>query len=405
MLRNRILGALAVLAAAIFIAGVVQLLLLRFSAGDVYPPYSSLRADPLGARAFYESLDSCCGLEVSRNYEPFEMLRERTGAVILFAGEYPPLQDMLPLVFLEDLEYFLRNGGRIVVTYALPEEVSIAEMRRVEEEAAKKEKKEDEKKKKKEEEKSPNEVSFSKRWGLEYRQYPLTGATEAERTDEEDARLLPGSVYWHSSLYFDRLDPAWKVLYRREGKAVLIERRMGKGTVILSSDSYFLSNEALLRHRYPRLLAWLVGDKRKVIFDEYFHGVAANPGVASLARRYRLHGLIAGILILVGLFIWKNSVSFVPAYPDSAGGRDGAAAAGKDSTAGLTNLLRRSIPVKDILAVCWQEWRKSQAAAVVRTKDQMHRMESVYSAELSASLRQRNAAQAYNRIGEILKER
>lgn len=412
MLKNRLLAAAGVLAAAGFIIGIVQLLLLRFAAGDVYPPYSSLRADPLGARAFYESLDSCCGLKVSRNYEPFETLKDRTDSAIIFAGEYPPLEDMLPVVFLEDLEFFLRNGGRIVVTYALPEDVSIARLRREAEEVRKKEERRKEEKEGKEGRKKsqkdqdePAAVSFSKRWGLEFRQYPLEGATVAERVEEIDARSLPAEVYWHSSLYFDHLAPAWKVLYEREGKAVVIERRMGKGAVVLCADSYFLSNEALLRHRYPQLLAWLVGDKNSVIFDEYFHGIAANPGVAALARRYRLHGLIAGVLLLVGLYIWKNSTSFVPPYPDAQEAQEAESALGKDSSAGLTNLLRRSIPAKDILSVCWQEWKKSQSPAAVRAKGQLDRMESVYNADHSAPLRQRNPVEAYNRISRILKER
>lgn len=399
---------------AVFAAGIVELLLLRFSSGDVYPVYSSLRGDPLGVKALYESLEQCCGLRVSRNYEPFENIKNRTEAVLVFSGEYPPLQDFLPVVFVEDLEFFLRNGGRIVVTYALDSETNIESIReRQKKEKEKKDKEEDDesKKKKKEEMKKKVEeeeqhlVSFTKRWGLQYRQYPLEGATEARLTEEFAGAGLPQLVYWHSSLYFDQLDPAWHVVYKREGKPVVIERRMGKGTVILSADSYFLSNEAMLRNRYPELLAWLIGGKNTVIFDEYFHGIAANPGVAALARRYRLHGLIAGILTLVGLFIWKNSISFVPPHPDSGGSRNGYAAEGKDSAAGLTNLLRRSIPAKEILTVCWQEWKKSHAQTVARTKNQLERMESEYQAERSASLRQRDPAQAYNKISRILKER
>ena len=42
--------------ATLFVLGVIYLFLLRFEAGDVYPPYSSLRADPLGTMAWYESL-------------------------------------------------------------------------------------------------------------------------------------------------------------------------------------------------------------------------------------------------------------------------------------------------------------------------------------------------------------
>ena len=34
--------------------GLLHLFALRFAQGDVYPPYSSLRSDPLGKKALYE---------------------------------------------------------------------------------------------------------------------------------------------------------------------------------------------------------------------------------------------------------------------------------------------------------------------------------------------------------------
>ena len=40
-----------------FAAGLVHLFHLRFESGDNYPPYSSLRADPLGTKALFESLE------------------------------------------------------------------------------------------------------------------------------------------------------------------------------------------------------------------------------------------------------------------------------------------------------------------------------------------------------------
>ena len=38
---------------------------LRFEQGDIYPAYSSLRADPLGTKVFYESLETLPGLSVA----------------------------------------------------------------------------------------------------------------------------------------------------------------------------------------------------------------------------------------------------------------------------------------------------------------------------------------------------
>jgi len=70
MLKSRhILAALLVLSLAGFALGVIRLFQMRFDAGDIYPPYSSLRADPLGVKVFYESLQNLPGLSVSRFFQ------------------------------------------------------------------------------------------------------------------------------------------------------------------------------------------------------------------------------------------------------------------------------------------------------------------------------------------------
>ena len=53
--RALIMATLLVVLAA-FLFGLLHLFNLRFAAGDVYPPYSSLRSDPVGCRIYYESL-------------------------------------------------------------------------------------------------------------------------------------------------------------------------------------------------------------------------------------------------------------------------------------------------------------------------------------------------------------
>jgi hypothetical protein len=66
-------------------------------------------------------------------------------------------------------------------------------------------------------------------------------------------------AFW-SSLW--DLDSNWRVLYERGGYPVLIERVFGSGSIVLCSDSYFLSNEALRRERIPIYWrGWSVGTK------------------------------------------------------------------------------------------------------------------------------------------------
>ncbi|PWT91573.1 MAG: hypothetical protein C5B54_05030, partial [Acidobacteria bacterium] len=133
------------------------------------------------------------------------------------------------------------------------------------------------------------------------------------------------------------------------------------------------------------------------IFDESVHGVYSDRGVVYLLRKYRLEWLIGGFLILAGLFIWMNVVSLVPSE-ESYGRRDQAAAKGKESAAGLTNLLRRSIPRKEIFRVGYWEWKKSLGPQSSITKTKLDRIQATADQE-------NDPLAAYNRISAILKER
>jgi len=71
--------------AVVFAVGLTELFLLRFESGVDYPEYSSLRSDPRGTMALYESLSGMPGLEVSRNLKPAETLKD-SQATIFFLG-------------------------------------------------------------------------------------------------------------------------------------------------------------------------------------------------------------------------------------------------------------------------------------------------------------------------------
>ena len=59
---------LLLVCAAAFTFGLVRLFQLRFEVGDVYPAYSTLRSDPLGTMAFYESLGKVPGFSSRRDF-------------------------------------------------------------------------------------------------------------------------------------------------------------------------------------------------------------------------------------------------------------------------------------------------------------------------------------------------
>lgn len=406
MLKNKGIFFLGIIVLAIFAYGAVQLLILRLESGDVYPPYSSLRADPLGTKALYESLESCCGLKVQRNYEPFVESEEHRNATIFFLGINDDEMYAVPDSLAKDFRAFVEKGGRLVFTFVPRNETSLpgAIKKAIEKQMKREKEKEKKKKGDEEEEELFKMLSLLEEWGFEFANssYSTVRQITADLKDKDQA--LPSKISCHTSLYFRNLDPGWRVMYERENFPVIVERRFGKGTIVLSSLSFFLSNEAMLKERRPDLLAWMVGNHPVVIFDEYHNGVQATPGVAALARKYQLEGLFFGILVLAILFLWKHSVSLVPPFDEADLLQRDGSARGKESSAGLTNLLRRNIPARQILSVCYQEWKKSPVSKGL-TKNKVGRIDLMIQQENQLPLRQRDSRSVYNRISEILKER
>ena len=407
---------------AVFALELIHLFALRLEAGDVYPPYSSYRADPLGVRALYGALDTLPEVNASRNIEPVTQLEDGQGTTLLFCGALPTDD---PEDAIEALERCVRWGARLVVAFhpfaGKPELMDEAlggcaggrcrvgrNKAEPEEEGREgegdKEGDEDE-----DEEREPWEVewvSIADRWGFDYAYAELPGRTDTgfghvvvrKQAGPGD---LPEGLPWHSALYFDNLDEAWQTLYARDDHAVLVERSWGLGAIVLASDSYLVSNEAMLKDRQPQLLAWLIGDSGHVVFDEIHLGTQERLGVMTLVRRYRLHGVVAALVVVALLFVWKNAVSLVPKREDATAAMADAGL-GRDSSAALVNLLRRSIPVGAVLAVCADEWRRTFSRAGSGVEAQEAQMQAIIKAEQTSP--RRDPAAAYRRICEVLRD-
>ena len=184
----------------------------------------------------------------------------------------------------------------------------------------------------------------------------------------------------------------------------MMDRSWGKGSIVLCSDSYLVSNEAMQEQRHPELLAWLIGPSSRVIFDETHLGVAERPGVMTLIRRYRLAGVLGALAIVAGLFIWKNGASLVPKR-DVREIVDLASPEGHDVTAGLSNLLRRSIAPGQVTAVCVAEWTRSSGQEPGISAEKRKRIKEVVQGEQSRPAGRRDPAGAYRMICAILAER
>lgn len=390
-----------VVCGAAFVFGLFELFKLRYEAGDVYPAYSSLRADPLGVMVFYESLGRMPGVSVRRDFSADNLLpggREVT--YLHLAGAAEEWTEM-PEELVQEVDGFLSRGGRLVITF-FPETSRPFRATAVPPRPAKKSSPQS----KAEQAKQLRRTSLKKQWGVEF---GFVALTPGQGTAYEPARVigrtdlpLPANLDWHSAMILTNLDSAWRTIYERGRNPVVVERQVGSGSVVLATDSYFLSNEALSKERHADLLAWLVGPGRLVVFDEAHFGIVANSGVATLMRQYRLHGLAAGLLLLAGLFVWKNSTSFVPPYPDE---RTNGPVAGKEAAAGFVNLLRRNISSRDVLRVCFDEWTRTLQRRSGHSIARVDQAQAVLEAENAKARVERDPVRAYQEICRVLKAR
>jgi hypothetical protein len=211
---------------------------------------------------------------------------------------------------------------------------------------------------------------------------------------------LPETLAWHSGMVFTNLASSWHIIYTRGTNAVLIERRFGAGSVLLATDSYFISNEAMAKDRHSDLLAWLVGTGELVVFDEAHLGIVEAPGISTLMRKYRLQGLIIGLVSLAGLFIWKNSTSLAPPFVDEKASSE---VMGKDAGAGLVSLLRRNIAPKELLRVCFEQWTRSLLQSGYHSINRVDQAQAVLETENARAKVDRDPVRAYNEICRVLK--
>ena len=246
---------------------------------------------------------------------------------------------------------------------------------------------------------------MKEKWGLgfAFAEKPSDKATHV-RGDLSPAHLkgLPQTISWHTALYFDDLDDSWRVIYAADGRPVIIEKPYNRGSLVFSADSFFLSNEALRSERHPALLAWTLGESVTVIFDETHFGIFKHPGVMSLIKKYRFHWFIFTVAVLALLFIWKNSVYFVPPPKTSKAQAGGDFISDRDSTQGLISLLRRNIPTRHILQACIREWERTIQPEKRFGSDQLAKIKSAFKMIANSSPKFIDPVSGYRRISKII---
>ncbi|HEV3332347.1 MAG TPA: hypothetical protein VG096_15260 [Bryobacteraceae bacterium] len=316
--------AVALVLAAGFTWGILQLFRSQFAAGNFYPEYSSLRTDAKGAKLLFDSLSRVPGLNVTRNYLPLDYFPGK--AALLLLGLNP---EALDHEFLQHAEALARRGNRVVVA------LSYQASSQGEEQAGGKAK-----------DKSPLEEVWHVQLVVDPKEprHPLSLAAPSE----------------------------WAVRDSLGSRVIAIERAFDAGNVLLVAESGDFSNESTIAADHLDRVSTAIGSQVRVAFDEAHFGIAESGSVVGLVRRFRLVGLTLGLVIVGALALLKNASAFPP--PGAA--RGPAQYTGRTSFEGLVALLRRHVRAKDLVQTCWDEWlkanrrqvppeRASRAAAIV----------------------------------------
>ncbi|WP_309398394.1 DUF4350 domain-containing protein [Cerasicoccus maritimus] len=393
------------------IFALVKLVHVRLERGDIYPAHSSLRVDPLGARALAESLDALSAIEVERNYRHWAKVDfPSDGTLYVFRAHPESLFERRngPNRLLD----FMGQGGRVVMSYAdnyssfskfLEEQEGFDDSDQESDEtpvAEQDEKAEPADDAEAEEDVEEEEEVVVSRWELSTKigDFDTPGASRVADVS------APEKIEWKGQDYFVEFDEEWEVLYETKNGPVALWRSYGKGEVILLANTYLFSNEAMMLDREAGLLSWLHGDAAHAIFDEWHFGLREPTGVAILMRRYRLGGLALGMALLAGLFVWRNLYSLTPVRAADTNLSAGVVRLSGSTHTGLRNLLKRSIAPVDLLPLCVERF-SNLGPQLKRMSGWNPAMEEIR-AELSALKitppRKRRPVQAYRNIVHIL---
>jgi hypothetical protein len=402
--NGKIYAALLVLMVCAFGFGIYTLQSERFERGDIYPPYSSYRSDPLGSRAFFLALQRMPGIGVRRNFLQESRLSPEKGSTFFYLGVDVGAMRRISKKDIQALEDLAGRGNRLVFAFA-PVAGAKGEAAK-ENKEGKKDTGEPADKEGDPQGEAPCGCLFW-RWKIIFNDTSpgtIPSKDEVWAVRSEEGAGLPETIPMRSSLSFRPDEGFWRTMYSVDGNPVLVERDFGKGSIVLLADSYLTSNSAMRDRRYPDLLLRLLGGSRTAVFDETHLGVFESPGIMSLVKKYRLTSFLVALLLLAGLYLWKNSIPLVPSAGSGRFGDDGITT-DKDAVGGLISLLRRNIPKAELLDVCFREWTKSFSREYRESDGTRARLQSIVDQEMSKPAAKRNPATGYRKLARILAER
>ncbi|MFH2047671.1 MAG: hypothetical protein ABIK92_21295 [Pseudomonadota bacterium] len=372
MRNNKLSFIFFVIIISVLIFGIFRLFAVRFESGDIYPVYSTLRSDPLGCMAFHDSLLNLKSLTVKRNYTPIIKTKSNNNFVLFYLGMQPSSLYGMPKSHFEALNRFVLSGGRLVITLVPINRNFIPRANTKSKNKDTEKPKENEKEDKLTIDKS---ISLFKKWQFAFDTKNLNSKSNKKSSKQKFpmSHCPFGNVSWHSKLILTDLLKEWEVIATVDDDPVIIERKYGNGSIIICTDTYFISNEGLRNESTPALLTFMIGKNSNIIFDEAHLGIRKNPGITSLILKYNLYGPVIALFVFAILFIRKNSSHFLPPFDTVKAPQVSA----RDQSSGLISLLKRNINKDKLLNVCINEWEKSFASGHKYSKHNMELLKKI----------------------------
>lgn len=380
---------------------------LRLERGDAYPPGSSFRADPLGGKALFESLESISGIEVQRNFERLSDVEFGDDTVIIMAaaGRYDLLE--LESDAVRPLRDSIAQGARLVVAMKYrksydswdEEEGFVDSEVDEEEEAGESEELEES------DESIDSEDESDPLPGLDI-YYSLSddavgpGLAELDPAFIIEESSLPSALTWQKANYWWELPARWETVYTLEEEVVVAQRPFGKGSIVIMTDSYLLSNEGLLKDRETAFLSWLIDDKSVVVFDETHFGVVEPQGITLLMKSYKLGPLALALAFLTGLFVWKHLSTLVP--PRDELEEELVVRLDRAGQDAQTEFIRRRLSPDTLLTQCVSLWARSSGHHDAASVKRLAKAQQIAERSGIKSVRTRDLVTAYQEITKTL---
>ena len=343
-----------------FVMAVMHFFDKRFSKGDMYPSFSSLSTQKDGTKGFFEALDKLENIEVSRNFEPYHLIPKPHETTIIFSG----LTHTDPFSYYtkDVIEPFFKNQNRIILLYSPKYFYTFLDSLVTPDST----------------ETTDKFFSLKDHLGFQV----LEDSLKIDNTisfKKKTSSILPDSLYWKEGLKLELMNDRWEKIYDYGARTVVAEMQTDSFSVVISTDSYLVSNTALKNNREPAFLKWLIGKNSHVVFDEVHAGLYKQKGVSYLIGSYHLQFPIFVLLLLSICFIWQNMASFLPkmkiskqeSYLNEYGIQDG-----------FQNLLSRLLPKEKLIPICLKLWEKSsnlgsQQIEIVEDKQKISKTEEI----------------------------